>query len=40
MRNGGDQLAAVKQTARDVGSRFGLLPDDAMTAVWRLCQER
>ena len=36
----GDQFYAVKRTALDVGARYGLLPDDALTAVWRLMPER
>lgn len=39
-RNGGDQFDAVKRTAQDVGSHYGMLPDDALAAVWRLAPDR
>ena len=35
-QSGGNQVETMKRTAQDLGTHYGLLPDDALSAVWRL----
>ena len=39
-QNGGNQLDTVKRTAQDLGTHYGLLPDEALVAVWRFAPDR